>query len=152
MKSALEQMLGSEMNFHLGRSQLANPPRGNVPEFAAAAGQPKNRRNGHSPKIIQGDMGKRPLDIPRDRDGTFEPQLIVHLVRAALKYVTDKDSREVISDLQKIYQTANVIDAEQELEHFTQKWDAKYPTIGKQWRLPRHRKNGPCRSLTGKPP
>ena len=76
MKSALEQMLGSEMNFHLGRSQLANPPRGNVPEFATAAGQPKNRRNGHSPKTIQGDMGKLPLDIPRDREGTFEPQLI----------------------------------------------------------------------------
>ena len=97
-------------------------------------------------------MGKLPLDIPRDQDGTFEPQLIVHLVRAALKYVTDKDSREVISDLQKIYQAANVIDAEQELENFTQKWDAKYPTIGKQWRLLRRPKNGPCRSLTGKPP
>ena len=76
MKSALEQMLGSEMNFHLGRSQLANPQRSDVPEFAAAAGQPKSRRNGHSPKTIQGDMGKLPLDIPRDRDGTFEPQLI----------------------------------------------------------------------------
>ena len=41
----------------------------------------------------------------------------------------------MISDLQKIYQAANVIDAEQELENFTQKWDPKYPTIGKQWRL-----------------
>ena len=59
----------------------------------------------------------------------------MHLVRAALKYVTDKDSREVINDLKKIYQAASVIEAEQELKNFFQKWDQKYPTISKQWRL-----------------
>ncbi len=56
---------------------------------------------------------------------------IVHLVRAALKYVTDKNSREVINDLKKIYQAASVIEAEQELENFSQKWDEKYPTTSK---------------------
>ncbi len=60
---------------------------------------------------------------------------IVHLVRAALKYVNDEDSREVIADLKKIYQAASAIEAEEELEKFSKKWDAKYPTISKQWRL-----------------
>jgi transposase-like protein len=60
---------------------------------------------------------------------------IVHLVRAALKYVTDKDSRPVAQDLKKIYQAATVLEAEQELDRFEEKWAEKYPTIVKQWRL-----------------
>jgi len=60
---------------------------------------------------------------------------IVHLVRAALKYTTDKDSREVAADLKTIYQAASVLEAEQALDAFEQKWGEKYPTIGKQWRL-----------------
>ena len=60
---------------------------------------------------------------------------IVHLVRAALKYVIDADSDEVLRDLKKIYQAASVAEAEQELDNFSAKWDAKYPTISKQWRL-----------------
>jgi putative transposase len=60
---------------------------------------------------------------------------IVHLVRAALKYVTDKDSKPVAADLKKIYQSATVAQAEQELEKFAEAWGAKYPTIVKQWRL-----------------
>jgi putative transposase len=60
---------------------------------------------------------------------------IVHLVRAALRYVNDSDSREVIADLKKIYQAASVLEAETELENFSKKWDTKYPTISKQWKL-----------------
>lgn len=60
---------------------------------------------------------------------------VVHLVRAALRYVSDADSDEVITDLKKIYQAASVLEAEQELENFSAKWDDKYPTISKQWRL-----------------
>ena len=60
---------------------------------------------------------------------------VVHLVRAALKYVSDKDSREVIKDLKTIYQAATAAVAEQALERFAEKWDGKYPTISKQWRL-----------------
>lgn len=58
---------------------------------------------------------------------------IVHLVRAALRYVTDQDSRAVTRDLRKIYQAATVLEAEQELQKFRETWDAKYPTISKQW-------------------
>jgi transposase-like protein len=59
---------------------------------------------------------------------------IVHLVRAALRYVSTEDSKQVARDLKKIYQAATVIEAEAALEEFAQAWDAKYPTIAKQWR------------------
>ena len=59
---------------------------------------------------------------------------IVHLVRAALRYVSATDSKPVIADLKKIYQAATVIDAEAALESFAQAWAEKYPTIAKMWR------------------
>jgi transposase-like protein len=59
---------------------------------------------------------------------------IVHLVRAALRYVSTQDSQAVIADLKKIYQAATVVEAEQALDAFAQAWDAKYPTIAKVWR------------------
>jgi putative transposase len=59
---------------------------------------------------------------------------IVHLVRAALRYVSTEDSQQVARDLKKIYQAATVLEAEGALEEFAQAWDAKYPTIAKQWR------------------
>ena len=299
MKSALERMLNTELEVHLGRvsnSAVALPATSPIPE-AVEGSQRRNRKNGTSPKTIQGDLGKLPLDIPRDRQGTFEPQLmpkhqrrlsgfdekilalyakgmttrdiqdlvkqlydvevsptliseitadldeevkawqtrrldaiypilfldglvvhirsesghvrehtmyvalgvnfagkkellglwldetegakfwlscltdlknrgvndlflvcvdglsgfpeaiqavyprakvqlcIVHLVRAALRYVSNADSQDVLADLKKIYQAASVLEAEQELENFSSKWDEKYPTISKQWRL-----------------
>jgi putative transposase len=60
---------------------------------------------------------------------------IVHMVRAALRYVSDQDSKAVARDLKKIYASATAIEAEQALEEFAQAWDAKYPTISKMWRL-----------------
>jgi transposase-like protein len=60
---------------------------------------------------------------------------IVHLVRAALRYVSTGDSKELVADLKKIYQADSAVEAEHELESFAQKWDAKYPTISRQWRL-----------------
>jgi len=59
---------------------------------------------------------------------------VVHLVRAALRYVNTADSKQVIADLKKIYQAATVFEAEQALDAFAQAWDAKYPTISKMWR------------------
>jgi putative transposase len=60
---------------------------------------------------------------------------IVHLVRAALKYTTTTDSKEVAAGLKTIYQSATVLEAEQMLDAFEAKWSVKYPTIVKQWRL-----------------
>lgn len=35
-----------------------------------------NSRNGSISKTIKGDFGEMELETPRDREGTFEPQLI----------------------------------------------------------------------------
>jgi transposase-like protein len=59
---------------------------------------------------------------------------LVHLVRAALRYVSTQDSKAVVADLKKIYQAATILEAEQALEAFAQAWDGKYPTITKMWR------------------
>ena len=60
---------------------------------------------------------------------------IVHLVRAALRYVSHEDSKQVAKDLRKVYQASTVVEAEAALEEFAKAWDEKYPTICKQWRL-----------------
>lgn len=38
--------------------------------------QTSNSRNGYSPKTVQGSMGEMEIQIPRDRNGEFEPQLV----------------------------------------------------------------------------
>jgi putative transposase len=295
MKSALERMLDTEMDVHLGRKTPVAVSGNEGP--TAPPAPPTNRRNGHSRKTVGGDLGEITLDTPRDRNSTFEPQLvpkhqrrlagfdekilalyakgmttrdiqelvkelygvdvsptlvseitadldaevtawrqrrldpvwpivyldgivvhvrgenarvsqhtmyvaigvnlqgkkellglwlsetegakfwlscltdlknrglddifvacvdglsgfteairaayphtkvqlcIVHLVRAALKYVTTEDSRAVADGLKKIYQSATVEEAEAALEKFAEVWGEKYPTIVKQWRL-----------------
>jgi len=55
-------------------------------------------------------------------------------VRAALRYVSDQDSKAVARDLKKIYGAATLLEAEQALEDFAQAWQASYPTIIKMWR------------------
>lgn len=60
---------------------------------------------------------------------------IVPWVRAALTYVTDKDSKPVAAAWKKIYPSATVAEAEQQLQRFAEVWDEKYPRIVKQWRL-----------------
>jgi putative transposase len=93
MKSGLERMLNTELDVHLGRRLRPNGT-GALPAIAEAEAdeptmpteaesppppatkRPPNRRNGHSQKTVQGDMGELTLSTPRDRDGTFEPQLI----------------------------------------------------------------------------
>jgi len=52
----------------------------------------------------------------------------VHLVRAALRYVEDQDSKAVARDLKKIYGATTVVAAEKALESFSQTWDEKYPS------------------------
>ena len=74
MKSGLERMLNTELDVHLGRKpDLANEP---ADEPAPPKVSTKNRRNGHSPKTVKGDLGEVTIDTPSDRNGTFQPQLI----------------------------------------------------------------------------
>ena len=64
-KAIVERMLGGELTHHLGY-----PPGGSKPA------ETTNHRNGASGKTVLTDDGPLDLAVPRDRDGTFEPQLI----------------------------------------------------------------------------
>ena len=61
----MERMLGAELTEHLGYVPHGEPAR-----------QQSNRRNGATRKVLKGNDGAVPIDIPRDRDGSFEPELI----------------------------------------------------------------------------
>ena len=81
MSTALEKMLNAELEAHLGdasqgRDDALGQAREALAEQAGSSARRRNRKNGSSRKTIQGDLGKLPLAIPRDRLGTFEPQLI----------------------------------------------------------------------------
>jgi putative transposase len=108
MKAALERMLDTEMDVHLGRkSPVAVPAdEAQVSDPAAAP----NRRNGRSRKTVRGDLGKLALDTPRDRQGTFEPQLIAKhqrrlsgfdekILALYAKGLTTRDIQDVVKEL-----------------------------------------------------
>jgi putative transposase len=59
---------------------------------------------------------------------------IVHLVRHSLNYVGWQQRKEVARDLRSIYTAATVAAAEQSLDEFSLKWDAKFPMLAKSWR------------------
>lgn len=60
-----EAMLQGEMNSHLGYS---NNERGEK--------ETVNRRNGYSKKTLKTTVGDVPIEVPRDREGTFEPVVV----------------------------------------------------------------------------
>jgi len=64
-KAILERALQAEMTVHLGHEK-----------HGAITSQGGNARNGKSAKTIKGEFGKMPLEIPRDRDSSFEPVII----------------------------------------------------------------------------
>lgn len=61
----MERMLGAELTAHLGYESGATPPPGQ-----------SNRRNGAATKRLKGQDGEMPISVPRDRDGSFEPELV----------------------------------------------------------------------------
>ena len=75
-----------------------------------------------------------PEAIKTVSERTKVPLCVVHLVRAAMRDVVDKDCRPVAADLKKIDNAATLVEAEQALENFAQAWDEKSPTISKTWR------------------
>jgi putative transposase len=64
-KAIIERALGGELTHHLGY-----PPGGAKPDDTP------NHRNGSGGKTVLTDDGPLPIDVPRDRDGSFEPRLI----------------------------------------------------------------------------
>ena len=67
---------------------------------------------------------------------TTQVQLcIVHKLRNSLKYVPWKERKAVATDLRAIYAAATLVEAEEALGRFAQRWDAKYPAISPSWRV-----------------
>ena len=99
-KLLVEKALEAEMAQHLGHDKhesVINP-----------AG---NTRNGKSRKTLKGDFGELPIEVPRDRLSTFEPQIIPkHQSRwtgfdekILSLYARGMTVREIQSHLEEIY-------------------------------------------------
>lgn len=65
MKTVIETALNSELDDHLGYDKNDKSESRKV-----------NTRNGYSPKAIKGDLGEIEIQNPRDRESSFEPQLV----------------------------------------------------------------------------
>lgn len=65
VKALAERVLQSELTAHLGYDKYESKGKGSG-----------NSRNGCSTKTIKSEMGQTTIEIPRDRNGTFEPQFI----------------------------------------------------------------------------
>jgi transposase-like protein len=63
-KAVLERALAEEMTGHLGYDKHDPAGRGSG-----------NNRNGTSAKTVLTDIGAVDLDVPRDRNGTFDPKI-----------------------------------------------------------------------------
>jgi len=64
-KMTVEAVLGAEMEDHLG-----------YPKHAQEGHHTGNSRNGFSGKTLKGEHGEVDIDIPRDRNASFEPQIL----------------------------------------------------------------------------
>jgi transposase-like protein len=69
-KTVLEAALNAELDDHLGYE------RG---DSTAKFGT--NERNGSSPKTVRTDVGEVRIDVPRDREGSFTPQIVPKYAR-----------------------------------------------------------------------
>lgn len=65
IKMTVEAALGAELDEHLGYARHDPAGRGSG-----------NSRNGTSSKRLKGAHGEVGIEVPRDRAGTFEPQIV----------------------------------------------------------------------------
>ena len=70
-----------------------------------------NKRNGHSPKTLKSQFGEFQVDVPRDRNGKFEPKLIPKYQRdisgieekVISLYARGMSTRDIHDQLQDLY-------------------------------------------------
>jgi putative transposase len=93
-KALAERVLNAEMDHHLSRE-----------------GNAENRRNGYGSKTVLTDMAKLEIAIPRDRQATFDPQLIGKYQRRfpgfddkiISMYARGMSTREISGHLRDLY-------------------------------------------------
>ena len=64
-KQGVEALLKAEINEHLG-----------YPKHDPSGNNSGNSRNGFSKKTLKTNLGEVPLDVPRDRNSTFDPIVV----------------------------------------------------------------------------
>ena len=99
LKMTVERAMNVEMDEHLGYEKHA-------PEGKCTG----NSRNGYSAKKLKGSFGEMPIETPRDRNSTFEPQLI----RKGQTRITEFDG-QILSLYAKGMTTRDIADAFKEM-------------------------------------
>lgn len=100
-KRLLERAMSAEMTEHVGYEK-----------HEAAGRNSGNSRNGKTAKTLKGTFGRLPIEVPRDRAGTFEPKIIgKHQTRFTgfdeniiSLYARGLSVREIKQHLEEIYQ------------------------------------------------
>ncbi|NAW58216.1 MULTISPECIES: IS256 family transposase [unclassified Vibrio] len=120
-KVTVETALNAELDDHLGYEKHATKPS-------------SNSRNGYSSKSIITDDGEVPIDVPRDREASFEPKLVrKHQTRFQSMddkilslYAKGMTTREIVATL-----ISKVTDAvlEQVIEWQSRPLDEVYPIV-----------------------
>lgn len=95
-----EAMLQGEMDSHLGYDPNDHGPKNT-----------QNRRNGYSSKTLKSTYGDIPVDVPRDRQASFEPQSIPKRTRdvsgiedkVLSMYARGMSQRDIAQTIEDIY-------------------------------------------------
>ncbi|HYJ87388.1 MAG TPA: IS256 family transposase [Pyrinomonadaceae bacterium] len=134
-KRLLERAMAAEMTEHVGYEK-----------HEASGNKSGNSRNGNSAKTLKGSFGTMPIEVPRDRNGTFEPQIIgKHQTRFTgfdeniiSLYARGLSTREIQQHLEEIYHVevsptliSNVTDAviDEVKTWQNRQLDAVYPIV-----------------------
>ncbi len=99
-KALLERAMHAELTHHLGYEKHHPSGRGSG-----------NSRNGTSTKTVKGDFGEAEIEVPRDRNGTFEPKIVPRHERRFTGfddkilslYARGMTTREIQGHLREIY-------------------------------------------------
>lgn len=95
-----EAILQGEMNNHLGYENNDKGPK-----------KTQNRRNGYGSKTLKTTRGEVDIEVPRDRDGTFEPQIVPKRTKDVSEienkvlamYARGMSQRDISSTIEDIY-------------------------------------------------
>jgi len=99
LKMTVERAMNVEMNEHLGYEKHAKEGK-----------HTGNSRNGYTPKTLKGNFGEMDIVTPRDRQSTFEPQLI----KKGQTRITDFD-QQILALYAKGMTTRDIADAFKEM-------------------------------------